>query len=199
MRRCRKGIVNNQSWEFLNLTRKHLQSHRSSQLICVLRSGQRAEQRAEPLRPEPSAVGTDTCAAARSVARALLGFPWLDPAAAHAGAADLFSFLLRRRSARTVGAVTGGVHPPAEAKDKAFSVALGTGPLVLVGVSYLRRGASWQVQLHGLLDKVRLVMVPNSRLLGRVLSLLFSRCSDLTAVTPVKAPSENWKTCSRSH
>lgn len=62
--------------------------------------------------------------------------------------------------------------------------------------SYLRSGASWQVQLHGLLDNVRLVMVPNSRLLGRVLSLLFSRCSDLTAVTPVKAPSENWKTCS---
>lgn len=36
-------------------------------------------------------------------------------------------------------------------------------------------------------------MVPYSRLLGRDFSLLLSRCSDLIAVTPVNAPSENWK------
>lgn len=56
---------------------------------------------------------------------------------------------------------------------------------------YLRSGASWQVQLHGLLDRVRLVMVPNSNPLGSDFSLLLSRCSDLMAVTPVNAPSEN--------
>lgn len=57
---------------------------------------------------------------------------------------------------------------------------------------YLRSGASWQVQLHGLLDRVRLVMVLNSKPLGSNFSLLLSRCSDLMAVTPVNAPSENW-------
>lgn len=57
--------------------------------------------------------------------------------------------------------------------------------------SYLRSGASWQVQLQELFDRVRLVIVPNSRLLGRDLSLLLSKCSDLMAVTPVNAPSEN--------
>lgn len=61
-------------------------------------------------------------------------------------------------------------------------------------VPYLRSGASWHVQLHGLLDRVRLVIVLNSRLLGRDRSLLLSRCSDLMAVMPVNAPSENWKT-----
>lgn len=55
----------------------------------------------------------------------------------------------------------------------------------------MRSGASWHVQLHGLLERVRLVMVPNSRLLGRSFNLLLSRCSDLTAVTPVNAPSAN--------
>lgn len=59
-------------------------------------------------------------------------------------------------------------------------------------VFYLRSGASWQVQLHGLLDRVRLVMVPKSRPLGSDFSLLLSRCSDLMAVTPANVPSESW-------
>lgn len=58
-------------------------------------------------------------------------------------------------------------------------------------VFYLRSGASWQVQLHGLLDRVRLLMVPNSRLLGSHFILLLSRFSVLMAVTPAKAASEN--------
>jgi len=56
---------------------------------------------------------------------------------------------------------------------------------------YRLSGARVQVQLHGLPLSVRLVRVLNSRLLGSDRSLLPSRCSDLTAVTPVKAPSEN--------
>lgn len=41
--------------------------------------------------------------------------------------------------------------------------------------SYLRSGAIWQLQFHGLLKRVRLVMVLNWRLLGIDFSLLFSR------------------------
>lgn len=65
-------------------------------------------------------------------------------------------------------------------------------PCSVSAVFYLRSGASWQVQLHGLLDRVRLVMVPKSRPLGSDFSLLLSRCSDLMAVTPANAPSESW-------
>jgi hypothetical protein len=48
-----------------------------------------------------------------------------------------------------------------------------------------------QEQVQGFWARVRLVRVLNSRLLGRDLSLLPSRRRDLTAVTPVNAPSEN--------
>lgn len=65
-------------------------------------------------------------------------------------------------------------------------------PCTVSGAFYLRSGASWQVQLHGLLDRVRLLMVPNSRPLGSHFSLLLSRCSDLMAVTPANAASESW-------
>lgn len=50
-----------------------------------------------------------------------------------------------------------------------------------------------QVQLQGLLASVRLVMVVNSRLLGRDLSLLLSKCRDLMAFMPLNAPSENYR------
>lgn len=64
---------------------------------------------------------TDTRAAVRSVARALSGFLWLDLAGPEGGTvANLFPFLLRRRSARGIGAVTGGVHPPAETEGTDF-------------------------------------------------------------------------------
>lgn len=137
---------------------------------------------------------TNTCAAVRSVADALSHFLWLDLAATEGVAVpDLFPLLLSWRNARGVGAITGGVHPPVEATVFSWGLQCGTVENMIIDGSYLRSGASWQVQLHWLLANVRLVMVPNSRLLGRDLSLLFSRCSDLRAVTPAKAPSENWE------
>lgn len=49
---------------------------------------------------------SDTCTAARSVARALFGSLRLDSAASEGGAvSDLFAFLLRRRGARGVWAI----------------------------------------------------------------------------------------------
>lgn len=63
----------------------------------------------------------------RSVARGLPAFLWLGLAASEGGAvSDLFSFLLRWRGARGVGAVTGGVHPPAGVKGT-FFLAWGVG------------------------------------------------------------------------
>lgn len=58
--------------------------------------------------------------------------------------------------------------------------------------SYFLRLARLQVQLHGLLNRVRFFMLVKARLLGRIFSLLFSRCKDLRAVTPSKAALENW-------
>lgn len=65
--------------------------------------------------------------------------------------------------------------------------------LFLRCISYLRNGASWHVQPHGLFVRVRLVMAMllKFRLLGRNFSLLLSRFSVLIAVTPMNAPSEN--------
>lgn len=56
---------------------------------------------------------------------------------------------------------------------------------------YFLRFANWQVQLHGLLNRVRFWMVVKTKLLGRAFSLLFSRCRDFRAVTPSKAAVEN--------
>lgn len=57
--------------------------------------------------------------------------------------------------------------------------------------SYFLRFVNWHVQLHGLLNSVMFSRLVKSRLAGRDLSLLFSRCRDLRAVTPSKAALEN--------
>lgn len=57
--------------------------------------------------------------------------------------------------------------------------------------SYFLRFVNWHVQLHGLLNSVMFWRLVNSRLAGRDLSLLFSRCRDFRAVTPSKAALEN--------
>lgn len=136
-----------------------------------------------------------TCTAACSMTCALFGSLWLDFAAAEGAAVShLLSFLLRWRCTHCVWTIAARVHPPAGKNQKIRSrefVLLVWLYSVVSGESHLRNGASWHVQLHGLLESVRLVRVPNSRLLGRNFSLLLSRCSDLTAVTPVNAPSEN--------